>query len=56
MPEKPPTTDPEQRERDTARSRYQSGLPPEPQEPPKTKPPLRPREPQKKNDKVETRA
>jgi len=38
MPEKPPTTDPEQRRRDTERSRYQSGLPPEPDEKQKPEP------------------
>jgi hypothetical protein len=33
MTDKPPTTDPEQRAHDTRVSRYQSGLPPEPEEP-----------------------
>lgn len=46
MPDKPPTTDPEQREHDTARSRHQSGLPPEPNRQKPAKPPLRPRTPQ----------
>jgi len=38
MPDKPPTTDPEQRRRDTERSRHQSGLPPEPVERQKPEP------------------
>ncbi|HEU5208012.1 MAG TPA: hypothetical protein VFU06_01270 [Longimicrobiales bacterium] len=50
MPDKPPTTDPEQREHDTASSRHQSGLPPEPKQDKPGKPPLRPRDVQKKDE------
>lgn len=53
MPEKPPTTDPEQREHDTARSRHQSGLPPQPKQPDQQKQPLRPRDVQKKDNTTE---
>lgn len=38
MIEKPPTTDPEQRRRDTEASRKQSGLPPEPAPQPRREP------------------
>ncbi len=38
MIEKPPTTDPEQRRRDTEASRKQSGLPPEPPPQPRREP------------------
>lgn len=38
MNEKPPTTDPEQRRRDTEASRRQSGLPPEPPPQPRREP------------------
>ncbi len=50
MPDKPPTTDPEQREHDTARSRHQSGLPPQPNKTKPEKPPLRPRDTKKQQE------